>query len=151
MKSTSATKRARFIDVHNYDHTTGREVPKGISQTVPGQGVNLRDLLERYVRTGTTTDPSMMRRAMYGSEDADYDDDDLEKFSSDDIVDQHQLMAERGERAEAFTRQEAEAKQATHAEQVRSKASGKQPPSKPPLPPSPGIPGTPQPNEEAPE
>lgn len=66
------------------------ETPTGVSMTEPGQGVSLKDLLQRFTRFGTTIDPSQMRRGYYSP--SEFDDEDLEQFAKADIVDQTEII-----------------------------------------------------------
>lgn len=91
---------ARFRHVHHYDPKRGFEYQdtKDI-RTIPGQGINLKDLLSRYVRYGTTIDPSYYRSGHF-TEGEDLDDVDLEKLANEDISVQAEVSAELSLRAE---------------------------------------------------
>lgn len=64
-----------------------QEIPRGLSMSVPNEHLDLKDMAEKYRRTGVAQDPrGSMRRGEYG--DDDLDGDDLEKISRMDIADQ---------------------------------------------------------------
>lgn len=110
------------LPIARYRHTYGFrlrvsdvETPSGISMTVPGEGLSLKEMSERYRRTGMAPDPrGSFRPGFYG--DGDLDDDDLQQVNQSDIVDQTAVYGNRKQLAvEEQERQKAE----------KSKASGK--------------------------
>lgn len=83
------------------------ETPKGISFTVPNEHLDLKEMAQRYRRTGVAIDPrGSMRHGVYG--DDDLDGDDLEKISRADIIDQVENLVYRKALAEQEKAQEAE-------------------------------------------
>lgn len=70
------------------------ETPVGLSMAVPNEHLDLKQMAERYRRTGTAPDPrGSMRTGVYG--DDDLDSDDLEKVITADLADQLEHMAQR--------------------------------------------------------
>lgn len=67
------------------------ETPRGVSMCVPDQGLSLKDLVNRFRTTGDVREGSL-RKGFY-SENADFDDEDLEKVSRMDIQEQDEVVA----------------------------------------------------------
>lgn len=62
--------------------------------TVPGEGLSLKEMSERYRRTGMAPDPrGSFRPGFYG--DGDLDDDDLQQVNQSDIFDQTEIYGKR--------------------------------------------------------
>lgn len=107
-----------------------KEVPTGVSMTVPDQGVKLADLLARFVATGDARIEGVGRDGFY-PDNPDLDDDDLEKVSRSDIHEQTELFEQRkseASSAQARLKAEKEDNEAkAKAEQERREASAKVP------------------------
>lgn len=109
------------------------ETPVGLSMAVPNEHLDLKQMAEKYRRTGVAMDPrGSMRSGVYG--DDDLDGDDLEKISQSDIIDQVEHLhyrrslaeQEKAQNAEK-AKQEAEARKTTAEPVMPSKPSPSQP------------------------
>lgn len=92
MKSNSIPL-ARFRYVASYKpNASDHEPGGGLSKTVPGLGVSLRELVLNYRLTGDIRDvPS--HSGTFDTDDDDLDAVDLEKVGRMDLVDQSEVMA----------------------------------------------------------
>lgn len=101
------------------------ETPVGLSMAVPNEHLDLKQMAEKYRRTGVAMDPrGSMRSGVYG--DDDLDGDDLEKISQSDIIDQLDNLS--------YRRAMAEQEKAQNAEKAKSEAEGRKTSEKPEKP-----------------
>ncbi|QCQ85145.1 hypothetical protein [Blackfly microvirus SF02] len=136
MKSTPASRF--FVLTTEYVPSQG-EQPVGVSMTEPGLGINLKELVERFILTGGVEE-GITREGYYPDEDSDFDDDDLEAVNRMDIAD-------RTEAVEAVLTRGNEAKEAYKASQSVKYESDKEEGKKPPKPKK----SKPAPNDEVQE
>lgn len=84
----------------------------GLSMTVPGQAISIRELLIHYRDTGQLEEG--IYRPGHFSDNSDFDDVDLEKFSNEDLADKVDIwhdIEERAKEAQAIEREELKARE----------------------------------------
>jgi hypothetical protein len=114
------TNVVRVIDQFNFDWTTGlsRKCCEDESVTIPDQSYTIKELLDRH-RQGQLTDVDIGRDPVYYDHD-DYDDPDVEKLGTMDLVDKAEFVAEGRRVSKMIKDQEAKAKKAKDKEEFDS-------------------------------
>lgn len=96
------------------------EVPQGVSVTVPDESLSIRDIVEKYTKSGGVVSGISQKVGRDGPEDQDHDSEDLEKLKTEDLYDQELYRRELADKMvnqeKALKKQRAESKAKAEAE-----------------------------------